>query len=83
MKRQKSGKHPDAGDIFVYLKPGYVFQPEIEGEAPIFGSPTFKGDHGYSLGYDESFGAFISKEPCEACSVTDIAEIITKKLDSK
>ncbi|MEP1096913.1 MAG: alkaline phosphatase family protein [Cyclobacteriaceae bacterium] len=71
----------DAGDIFILLKPGYVFSSN---EAlPILSVPVFKGDHGYSLDHEESFGFLISDEDCNPCLTTDIAGIVTKNLKIK
>lgn len=51
--------HRNSGDLWVLLKPGYVFQPQVISERPIFDSPLFLGDHGYSSRYPESIGVII------------------------
>ncbi len=65
--------HPNAGDLFLLLNPGYVFGNH---ENEVFTIPTFKGDHGYSLKHEESFGILISNFPCEPCKSIDIAKIV-------
>ncbi|MCE7991749.1 MAG: hypothetical protein HEP71_07210 [Roseivirga sp.] len=51
--------HEDAGDLFLLLKPGYVFQANGSADHLLFSQPTFKGDHGYSPEYAESRGVLI------------------------
>ncbi len=72
--------HTNAGDLFILLKPGYTFHPALSTAGPIFSTPTFKGDHGYSLKHADSFGIFYSKESCEPCQTTDVAPMILKYL---
>ncbi|MEP5612534.1 MAG: alkaline phosphatase family protein, partial [Cyclobacteriaceae bacterium] len=67
-----------AGDIFILLKPGYVFSSDET--LPILSVPDFKGDHGYSLDHEDSFGFIISNEECDPCLTTDIAGLIAQKL---
>jgi hypothetical protein len=71
--------HPDAGDLFVLLRPGYVFG--THGEERLFESPTFLGDHGYSPAHDESSGIYISNIPCSSCKITEIAGLINEILE--
>lgn len=64
--------HSRAGDLFVMLKPGSVFQAQFRSDRPLFDSPVFKGDHGYSAKWQESLGFVISKD-ANIKHVTDIA----------
>ncbi|WP_299226168.1 alkaline phosphatase family protein [uncultured Psychroserpens sp.] len=72
--------HENSGDLFVLLKPGFVFEKQKIKENTIFGTPTFKGEHGYALKHDDSFGILISNEQCNPCLSSDIANIVTQKL---
>lgn len=72
--------HKNAGDLFIMLKPGYVFQNTGGDATNIFDTPTFKGDHGYSLKHEASYGILISHERCDPCRSIDIAKMITGKL---
>ena len=70
--------HKNAGHLFVLLKPGYIF--ESNRTENIFGIPTFKGDHGYSLKYDDSYGILIANTECISCKSTDISNMVEKIL---
>ncbi len=72
--------HPRAGDLFVLLRSGYVFQRAFFSDQPVFDVPVFKGDHGYSLAHKSSFGVFIGQEVCNQCATTDIANIVLESL---
>jgi len=69
-----------AGDLYVLLNPGFVFQNQSAETDKIFDTPIFKGDHGYSLKHKESFGILISNEQCNLCNSTDVAKMIVEKL---
>lgn len=73
--------HENSGDLYVLLKAGYVFSNNREGE--IFSTPTFNGDHGYSLNYKDSYGILIANTECDSCKSIEIADIIIRilKLD--
>lgn len=71
-------KSPEAGDLFVLLKPGYVFE---NNGINLFNKPTFKGDHGYSLKHEDSYGFLIANETCDPCSTIDVAGFIENSLD--
>lgn len=64
--------HPDSGDLFVMLQPGFVFQPAMNSDRPLFDQPTFKGDHGYSAKHAQSMGMVIT-HLSSIQKVTDIA----------
>ncbi|MEO1050603.1 MAG: alkaline phosphatase family protein, partial [Bacteroidota bacterium] len=68
--------HPNAGDLFIQLKPGYVFHHGGADDQGIFGIPLFKGDHGYSLKHEDSYGIFIADVPCDPCTTTSVAKVI-------
>lgn len=68
--------HQNAGDLFVLLNPGFVFENNKFGEGTIWGVPTFNGDHGYSLKHEDSFAVFISDGECDPCKSTDVAKMI-------
>ncbi|MEL7118370.1 MAG: alkaline phosphatase family protein, partial [Bacteroidota bacterium] len=67
----------NAGDLYLLLKPGFIFE---DNDGHIFGIPTFKGDHGYSLKHEDGYGILIADTECKPCLSTDIAKIIEKKL---
>ena len=71
--------HQNAGDLFIQLKPGFVFQNGADDDN-VFGTPIFKGDHGYSLKHEDAFGVLITTTPCDSCHSTDIARFIFDKL---
>jgi predicted AlkP superfamily phosphohydrolase/phosphomutase len=78
--------HVNSGDLWVLLKPGYVFQPEQFSERPTFGAPTFRGDHGYSAQYAENMGLIISQNlpanpPVNPASVVDVAPSVAHLLN--
>lgn len=64
--------HPRAGDLFVMLKPGAVFQPQFRSDRPLIDRPVFKGDHGFAAKYPSSLG-FVITEGADITHVTDIA----------
>lgn len=71
--------HKNSGDLFVLLKPGYVF--ENHNKQNIFwGEPKFRGDHGYSLKHNESYGIVISDLNRDSYKSTDLAKIIEETL---
>lgn len=74
--------HERAGDLFVMLKPGYIFQPQFRSNRPIFDTPVFKGDHGYANDHPESQGMVISRNKAIR-HVTDIAGHVDDVLRSK
>lgn len=71
--------HVNAGDLFMLLKPGFVFQAGSNEE--LFGVPVFKGDHGYAPHYKESAGVMITNRFCQPCRSTDVATFILDKLN--
>lgn len=73
--------HPHSGDMFIQLKPGYIFQPQFRSERPVFDVPMFKGDHGYSTANADSFGFVISGN-AEITHVTDIAPYVSGLLNA-
>ncbi len=73
--------HANSGDLYALLKPGYVFQNELSGEGPLFGVPIFKGDHGYSLRHDESYGFIYTTQACDPCRTVDVAPRVLEVLD--
>lgn len=69
--------HSRSGDLFVMLKPGYIFQPQFRSERPVFDAPVFKGDHGYAPNHAESLGFVISDDP-NIKHVVDVAGYIER-----
>lgn len=72
--------HEHAGDLFILLRPGFVFQNGGNKDASVFGTPLFKGDHGYAPEHESSFGVFISEDSCDHCHTTDIAKRVIRRL---
>ena len=72
--------HQNAGDIFVLLKPGYVFSNNLIASDSLIGTPVFRGDHGYSPSYETSKGFIYTDQNCDPCHVTDVSRIVLKKL---
>lgn len=72
--------HENSGDLFVLLRPGFVFQNAGNGKHEIFGTSVFKGDHGYSLKYEESYGILISNMSCNTCHTIDVANAVKRQL---
>ncbi len=72
--------HRNAGDLYILLNPGFVFENNRDEGDRIFGTPTFMGDHGYSLKHEDSFGILVSNTPCEPCHSTDVSKIIEEQL---
>ena len=72
--------HKSAGDLYILLNPGFVFQNQSAERNNIFDIPKFNGDHGYSLKHKESFGILISNEQCNPCRSTDVAKMVVRKL---
>jgi len=72
--------HQNAGDLFILLKPGFVFQSSFSPEGDLFLEPAFKGDHGYSTRHEESYGFLYSEQRCDECESVDIAGMVLKQL---
>lgn len=72
--------HQNAGDLYVLLKPEYIFQNNSNKDNNFWGIPTFKGDHGYSLKYEDSYGVLVSQDKCDPCRSIDVAKVIEQKL---
>ena len=71
--------HSNAGDLFVLLKPGYVFTATPNSSAPVFSKPLFKGDHGYSAHHPGNEGVLIHpgfKTQGNSGSILDLAPTI-------
>lgn len=73
--------HSNAGELFVLLKPGYVFSNSTQ--PSIFEFPIFKGDHGYSLKHEDSYGFVYSNKKCDPCKTTHIANLVLETLKVK
>jgi len=71
--------HANAGDLFILLKPGFVFQSS--GNKELFGIPVFKGDHGYAPHHKESAGVMVTTTSCEPCSSVEVADLILDKMN--
>lgn len=71
--------HANAGDVFVMLNPGFVFENNTN-KTDFFGTPKFRGDHGYSLSHEDSYAVLISDMVCKSCNATDVARMIEKIL---
>ena len=69
--------HQHSGDLFVLLKPGFVF---AENEGQLFGEAVFSGDHGYSVKHEESFGVLIGNSACDRCRSVDVAGLVRQRL---
>jgi predicted AlkP superfamily phosphohydrolase/phosphomutase len=72
--------HKHAGDVFVLLKPGFVFSNNLSSGVAIVEKPVFQGDHGYSPKYATSKGFIYSNQKCYPCHVTQVAEMVLNKL---
>lgn len=72
--------HKNAGDLYVLLKPGYIFENNAHKNGDFWGIPTFKGDHGYSLKHEDSYGVLVSQDQCDPCRSIDVAKVIEQKL---
>ncbi|MEO9801637.1 MAG: alkaline phosphatase family protein [Reichenbachiella sp.] len=72
--------HQNSGDLFVILKPGYIFKRNGKANDPLFSQPFFKGDHGYGLDHEDAYGMIISDRPCVSCQTTDISNLVLTHL---
>ena len=70
--------HSNAGDLFILLKPGYVFANAAQ--PSIFEPSIFRGDHGYSLKHEDSHGFVYSSKKCDPCETTYIADQVLETL---
>lgn len=71
--------HNNAGDLWVLLKPGFLFQNQMFSEQPIFSKPSVNGDHGFNSNKPESMGLIYSLNT-EIESILDVAPYVIKKL---
>ncbi len=71
--------HTKAGDLFLLLKPGYVFANTTQ--KSVFDTPIFKGDHGYSLRHEDSYGFAYSKKKCDPCKTHNVSNLVLETLD--
>lgn len=76
--------HQNSGDLWMLLKPGYVFQRAFFSDAPLFDKPLFRGDHGYAASNPGNDGLIISQvlgKPGRPASVPDIYPTVAELLN--
>ncbi|MCO7225592.1 hypothetical protein [Pleionea sp. CnH1-48] len=71
--------YKNSGELYVLLKPGFVFQPQALSDRPLFDKPIFNGEHGYSTHHNESLGIISYNN--ELSNVVDTAKYILEALD--
>jgi len=75
--------NPNAGDIYVLLKPGYLFSSSRSNEGNIFKPAQFRGDHGYTSSLPENRGVLLHpglELPDSIIHITDLAGFILNYL---
>lgn len=74
-------QHANTGDLFVLLKPGYIFTTSSSSEQAIFSGTDFKGDHGYLSTHSGNEGVLIHSGLQIASDTISILDLYPTILD--